>query len=97
MKKYLVFMCFVCLELNTELLTSSHMVDWLFWKRMFCLAEYPCASMYFLVWRIEGRTWSSPTSSDSVDILVFILCLCEKLMPAPLPSYIISPVLPLQS
>ena len=55
MKKYLHFMCFVCLELDVGPLTSSHMVDWLSLKRMFCLMEYPCASMKYRVWRIEGR------------------------------------------
>ena len=64
---------------------------------MFCLTEYPCASMKFCVWRIEERGWSAPTSSDSVELLVFILCLCEKLMAAPLPSDSIVPVWPLQS
>ena len=53
MKKYLHLMCFFCLELNTEPLTSSCMVDWLSWKRMFCSEEYPCASMKFCVWRIR--------------------------------------------
>jgi len=35
MKKYLHFMCFVCLELDAGPLTSSRMVDWLSWNRMF--------------------------------------------------------------
>ena len=55
MKKYLHFMCFVRLELDAGPLTSSCMVDWLSWKRMFCLTEYPCASMNLCVLRIEGR------------------------------------------
>jgi hypothetical protein len=36
MMKYLHLMCLVHLELKKEPLTSSHMVDWLSWKRMFC-------------------------------------------------------------
>ena len=93
-------------ELDVGPLTSSRMVDWLSWKRMFCSTDYPCASMKFCVWRIEGRAWSAPTSLDSDELLVFILCLCEKLMAATLASDIIAlvwlcsrlaPVWPLQS
>ena len=80
-----------------EPLTSSCMVNWLSWKRLFCLSDYPCAFMKCCVCMIEGRAWSAPTSSDSVELLVFILCLCEKLMAAPLSSDTISPVWPLQS
>ena len=84
MKKYLHLICLVCLELEKDPLTSSRMVDWLSWKRMFCLTEYPWASIKYLV--------SAPTSSDSVELLVLILCLFEKLMTAPLPSDIIASV-----
>ena len=38
-KLYLHLMCFVCLELEKEPLTSSRMVDWLSWKRMFCSTD----------------------------------------------------------
>ena len=55
MKKYLHFMCFVCLELDVGPLTLSHMVDWLSWNRMCCSTENSCALMKFCVWRIEGR------------------------------------------
>ena len=58
--------------------------------------EYPCALMKYRVWRIESRAWSAPTSSDSVELFVFILCFPEKLMAAPLPSDTIAPVWPLQ-
>ncbi len=97
MKKYLHLMCLVRLELKKEPLTSSHMVDWLSWKRMFCSMEYPWASIKYLVWRIEDRAWSAPMSLDSVELLELILCLFEKLMVVPLPSDIIAPVWPRQS
>jgi hypothetical protein len=97
MKKYLHLMCLVCLELKKEPLTSSRMVDWLSWKRMFCSMEYPWASIKYLVWRIEDRAWSAPMSSDSVELLELILCLFEKLMAAPLPSDNIALVWPWQS
>ena len=72
MKKYLHFMCFVCLELDAGPLTSSRMVDWLSWKRMFSLTEFPCASMKFCVWRIEGRAWYAPTSGAFGVYFVFM-------------------------
>ncbi len=97
MKKYLHLMCLVRLELEKDPLTSSRMVDWLSWKRMFCLMEYPWASTKYLVWRIEDRAWSAPMSLDSVELLELILCLLEKLMAAPLPSDNIAPVRPQQS
>ena len=74
------------------------MVDWLSLKRIFFSMKYPCASMKLCVWRIEERAWSAPPSLDSsVELLVLILCLCEKLMAAPLPSDGIAPVWPVQS
>ena len=84
------------MELEKDLLTSSRMVDWLSWNIMFCLTEYPWALIKYLVWRIEDRAWSAPTSLDSVELLVLILCLCDNLMVASLTSYIIAPVWPLQ-
>ncbi len=96
MKKYLHLMCLVCLELEKEPLTSSRMVDWLSWKRMFCSTEYSWASIKYLVWRIEDRAWSAPMSSDSVELLELILCLFEKLMAASLLSDNIAPVWPRQ-
>ena len=64
---------------------------------MFCLTEYCWALIKYLVWRIGDKAWSAPTSLDSVELLVLIWCLFEKLMAAPLPSDIIAPVWPLQS
>jgi hypothetical protein len=97
MKKYLHLICLVHLELEKEPLTSSRMVDWLSWKRMFCSTEYPWALIKYLVWRIDDRAWLAPMSSDSVELLELILCLFEKLMAAPLLSDIIAPVWPQQS
>ncbi len=97
MKKYLHLICLVRLELEKEPLTSSHMVDWLSWKRMFCSMEYPWASIKYIVWRIEDRAWLAPMSLDSVELFELILCLIEKLMARPLPSDIIAPVWPWQS
>ena len=92
MKKYLHLICFVLLELEKDPLTSSRMVDWLSWNRMFCSTEYPWALIKYLVWRIGDRSWSAPMSLDSVELLELILCFFEKLIAAPLPSDIIAPV-----
>ncbi len=48
------------------------------------------------VCRMEERAWSAPTSSDSVELLVLIFCLLEKLIAAPFPRDIIDPVWPRQ-
>jgi hypothetical protein len=90
-------MYLVCLELKKEPLTSSRMVDWLSWKRMFCSMEYPRALIKYLAWRIEDRAWSASMSLDWVELLELILCLFEKLMTAPLRSDNIAPVWPWQS
>ncbi len=97
MKKYLHLMCLVHLKLEKEPSTSSRMVDWLSWKRMFCSMEYPWASIKCLAWRIEDKAWSAPMSLDSVELLELILCLFEKLMAAPLLSDNTAPVWPWQS
>jgi hypothetical protein len=49
------------------------------------------------VCRMEERAWLAPTSSDSVELLVLIFCLLEKLIAASFPIDIIAPVCPRQS
>ncbi len=44
------------------------------------------------VCRMEERAWLAPTSSDSVELLVLIFFLLEKLIAAPFPRDIIAPV-----
>ncbi len=63
---------------------------------MFCSMEKPCASMKYLLCRIEERAWLALTSLDSEELLVLILCLSEKLIAAPFPMDIMAPVCPRQ-
>ncbi len=44
------------------------------------------------VCRMEERASLAPASSDSVELLVLIFCLLEKLIAAPFPRDIIAPV-----
>ncbi len=49
------------------------------------------------VCRMEERAWLAPTSSDSVELLVLMFCLLEKLIAAPFLRDIIASVWPWQS
>ena len=46
--------------------------------------------------KIEEKTWSAPTSSDSVELLVLSFCLLEKLIAAPLTMDIMDAMCPRQ-
>ncbi len=50
----------------------------------------------YLVCKIEEKTWSAPTSSDSVELLVLSFCLLEKLIAAPLTMDIMDAMCPRQ-
>ena len=93
-------MCLVCFELDWGPLVSKCMVNSVSWNIMFCLIVYPWASIKYLLHNAWGSTWSAPTSSDLVELLLLIRYFDNILVTTPFPAFprdIMVPVWLLQS
>ena len=76
-KNYLMFMCRVRFPLDARPLFSISIELWLSWCRIDGLRGYPCSWWKYRVHRTVGILSCTPTTSASVELVVFIFCLLD--------------------
>ena len=92
-----IYLDFVFFILDLSPFFSNSIALMLSWYNMFLLIPYPCDSKKYLVHSICGVAPSSPMSSASVDLFVFIFYLLDIMIIDPCPFFpigIFSPVCP---
>ena len=72
--------------------STSNIVLLLSWYRIFSLIRYPCVSTNNCVHSIFVLPSLHPTSSNAVELCVFIFCFKDLDWTAPLPNVITTPV-----
>ena len=85
-KKYLMFMCRVRFPLDARPLFSRSIELWLSWCRINGLRGYPCSWRKYRVHRTAGILSFTPTTSASVELVVFIFCLLDAPFIIPRPN-----------